>query len=523
MRGSFVSIGFAFVLSVYLSSLGCTSSLNYTATAPSSSALSEIAHAANVDEVSLKTHVNALVSRGGLVALSSVESPEDFPVLACVADTMHDGTLNLSDLVLVAGQIDKSCAQIAQEVAEDSETDNDINCVNLDRDEHHQVNLDDVAVFALLLQEHPEFSTDLCHNPEAGDGDQLAPYTEAIAWVNTNPLDAETFGSSDYEYYLSLIGGGEESEVRIDSVSSLSLEHGQSYTIQGEGFGVKYPVEPWLYDDFENGSIGQIISGEHWCVGSSYGGITPEYSNDVTRGQNQVVSKQGPFGNTTLEACGYPYGSLGGEFYATGWFRGEDEGGSRSFKFIQANDGNWGNPRFNSGGDCSGWYRSSAVGCTGNYAIPPQGLGGSVFTDQWDRWEWHADMGSLARWRTWSNQELKLDMYGNVFDNSSCSNIESVYFSSYYGIGGDCPEDAHGWWYWDEVYVDNTQARVEVCDRAMKSQATHCEIQIPHTTWNGSSIHFRVNKGSFSEGATVYLFVIESAGTASNGFPVSLR
>lgn len=72
--------------------------------------------------------------------------------------------------------------------------------------------------------------------------------------------------------------------------------------------------------------------------------------------------------------------------------------------------------------------------------------------------------------------------------------------------------------YMDDVYVDTTQARVELCDSSTWSARTHCEIQ-PTTAWtaDGSQIKANYNPGSFSNGQTAYVYVVDSNGAVSNG------
>ncbi len=292
-------IRFLFILMILFS--GCTSQVSTSASdSLSESLMNEIALAAGVDVKILRQEVGLLMGRGGLFSLSQIDSEEDFSILACVADNLHDGTLNLSDVVLMASQLEKTCAQIAQESQANPDLDNDIPCMNLDRNSE-EVNIEDVAVFTLLLNEHPNFSTDLCHNPEAGDADQLSPYTEAIAWVNSNPLNPQTFGLPDYEYYLNLLGSdtsscgngvlddgevcdgadlngatcsslGYESgslsctedcqldvwectnplsDVEITSVNG-TLSDGNSVTLRGSGFGTKATAKPLVFDEVTN-------------------------------------------------------------------------------------------------------------------------------------------------------------------------------------------------------------------------------------------------------------------------------
>ena len=69
--------------------------------------------------------------------------------------------------------------------------------------------------------------------------------------------------------------------------------------------------------------------------------------------------------------------------------------------------------------------------------------------------------------------------------------------------------------YIDDVYVDNTQARVFVAENSDSSG--NREIQIP-TAWSDTEITVTYNQGSFANQETCYLFVIDSDGTASAGY-----
>jgi hypothetical protein len=73
----------------------------------------------------------------------------------------------------------------------------------------------------------------------------------------------------------------------------------------------------------------------------------------------------------------------------------------------------------------------------------------------------------------------------------------------------------------DDVYVDNTWARVMIGDNPVFSSARNREIQIP-SAWSTNSITITANTASFPVGTPAYLFVIDSTGAASAGFPVSV-
>lgn len=77
--------------------------------------------------------------------------------------------------------------------------------------------------------------------------------------------------------------------------------------------------------------------------------------------------------------------------------------------------------------------------------------------------------------------------------------------------------------YFDDIYIDNSLARAELCDTATWPSRTHCEIQ-PPTSWSDTSITTTYNPGSFATGSTAYFYVIDSTGAvspASDGFTVT--
>ena len=80
-----------------------------------------------------------------------------------------------------------------------------------------------------------------------------------------------------------------------------------------------------------------------------------------------------------------------------------------------------------------------------------------------------------------------------------------------------------GWYqYFDDAFVDNSWARVEICNESIwdESRRRHCEIQIP-TAWSDDSITVTVNQGSFNDTGAAYLFVVDENGSASEGYPIT--
>ncbi|GAH76879.1 unnamed protein product, partial [marine sediment metagenome] len=75
--------------------------------------------------------------------------------------------------------------------------------------------------------------------------------------------------------------------------------------------------------------------------------------------------------------------------------------------------------------------------------------------------------------------------------------------------------------YWDEIYIDTTQSRVEIGNAATWSGCSHREVQIP-SSWSSSSVSIDVNTGSFSNG-TAYLYVVDSSGAVnSSGYQITI-
>ncbi|NTW27238.1 MAG: hypothetical protein HGA36_02870 [Candidatus Moranbacteria bacterium] len=81
--------------------------------------------------------------------------------------------------------------------------------------------------------------------------------------------------------------------------------------------------------------------------------------------------------------------------------------------------------------------------------------------------------------------------------------------------------------YNDSLYLDSTQARVEICDTDAWTARTHCEIQ-PTTAWPTvgdptAEIVITANQGTFANSSDAYLYVVDENGLVNAaGFPVIL-
>ncbi len=75
-------------------------------------------------------------------------------------------------------------------------------------------------------------------------------------------------------------------------------------------------------------------------------------------------------------------------------------------------------------------------------------------------------------------------------------------------------------YYVDDVYVDTTFSRVEVCDTPTWIGRRHCEIQ-PVTVWTTTSVTFTGEVGTFPIGSDLYLYIIDGNGDPNpTGYPL---
>jgi len=78
--------------------------------------------------------------------------------------------------------------------------------------------------------------------------------------------------------------------------------------------------------------------------------------------------------------------------------------------------------------------------------------------------------------------------------------------------------------YIDQVYIDNTQAHIFISSNSNVSWSDydltrHDEIQVA-SIWLDTSIIITVNQGSFQDGDTAYIYVVNENGNISNGYQI---
>jgi hypothetical protein len=76
------------------------------------------------------------------------------------------------------------------------------------------------------------------------------------------------------------------------------------------------------------------------------------------------------------------------------------------------------------------------------------------------------------------------------------------------------PDGTNVWM--DDLYIDDTWARVIIGNASTLAASTTREVQIP-SAWSGSSITVTINRGSFGASASAWLFVVDSSNAVSPG------
>jgi len=302
-------------------------------------------------------------------------------------------------------------------------------------------------------------------------------------------------------------------------------------TIAGEGFGAKSTAAPLRYDNFENGTVGQLIPNNP--TGGGWGATCPRYSQTQVRNAGSKSAMQEyinywgcAFALDNTEAPGsLPSGIT--EMYVTGWFWMETGGSpSRNAKIINM-------------GTVQGWQTRIDVypenGSGHLYAM----LSGNCFDTSSYAQNWNADVAAVMKAdKQWHRIETYLKIGPNgyrdvwvdgkkiaeingAFTGSSCE-IGYLLIGHYFSLDTYTPAP-WGRRYWDELYVDRTRARVEIGDASTFGACSHREIQIP-TAWSNNSIAVKVNQGSFAVGNTAYLYVVDENGAVnSTGYPITIQ
>ena len=306
------------------------------------------------------------------------------------------------------------------------------------------------------------------------------------------------------------------------------VEHNGSVTLSGSGFGIKSPVAPLFWDNVSDnytgivdGGVVPVGVGEMWAevIQSAYTDV--HFSTTNTRGKTTAyysnrwsthVNKLGALGGNN-----YPEST---KLYVSWWMWLDKTAcqGSANKWTRMTQDATW--PT-----DVQAfiWEPNSIIVYGGDpidtwITYSPQTCG---VINEWQRMEQLIDNSLTPK------PGVYITLNNVPFNSGNPYHADFALLEDITGIralgadfnGVDAVDQANV--DWGEIYVDNTLARVEICDNATKANATHCEPQIPQNTWNDGEIEILVNQGSFADGSTAYLTVSDSDGVWSTGTEIT--
>jgi len=300
---------------------------------------------------------------------------------------------------------------------------------------------------------------------------------------------------------------------------------GSDLTIFGTGFGQKITSGPFLWDTFESGAVGAQIRYNEAVIGEWEGGHqshVPVYSSTETRAGSRSAYLD--FVNEyTANLC---QNRTFSKLYMSFWYWQEDVGN------ISRNQKTW---RFY--GDSDALQIFSQYFCdpagAARFAIYDAGtscsLNWSTSGEAIPTGEWvHHQVEYLASGPGESNGVLRLWENGSLVLNYSswtrCSDrtlsqIRLGHYRAFDGVEG-CPSNPGAHVYIDDVYMDESWARVMVGNAPTWGVCTLREIQIP-TSWSNNEITITFNAGSYQSGDSAYLYVISETGVAHDlGFEI---
>ena len=332
------------------------------------------------------------------------------------------------------------------------------------------------------------------------------------------------------------------------SGTSGSFSSGQSVTVSGSGFGTKSTAAPIKFDNFENGTSGINLyqTDPLWVryLGGSDTGVI--YNNTFAHsGSLSVYNPVQPDNNGDFSTNYYMFPATDEVWYSYWWRTSNLAGLTDQNNTKLGRIGNYAldeNP-YNGAGTTSlttyMWaddqppnyvgspYLAYWVDGSGENLVPGDGL--YIEFNQWNRIDCHKKLsypGGTANGTVecWS---MSADNSSSPFYLGSKTLVNRPAGQTWQQdcvlLGAmDGAENQHDYQiYIDDVYIDNTIARVEVCDSASWSTRTHCEVQ-PATSWNAAAVISTVNQGTFAGGSSQYLYVVDSNGDANaNGYQIT--
>lgn len=332
-----------------------------------------------------------------------------------------------------------------------------------------------------------------------------------------------------------LLAGDDALSQAISGVSG-SLTQGSSVILSGSSFGTKATAAPIKWADFESGTQGTIISTsdgwqsvDGWNAETNSHSSAPMYDSAASHAGTKGMTCRyvnGVYNSSVLKSGNFSTG-----FYLDAWYRYAPAApASRNHKIFMLY-----------GTGVSEFPQAALTGfCNLNQGIEiPFYAGPNAGDAEWTGLTFAELTGTMKHLQVWIKPSTPGVSDGRVWmavdgvveadatDKLTVSpnvgywdEVRIGYYMAHDAIL-DCAASGDAYTYWDNVYIDNTQARVELGNATTYAACTHREIQVP-TAWSASQISFNFNAGTFGGGESAYLYVVTADGAVSSGYPVTL-
>ena len=380
---------------------------------------------------------------------------------------------------------------------------------------------------------------------------------------------------------LTCLGGGSAGEVYILQIFDApedKMISGRTYNVSGSGFGAKSPVEPILFDTVDNQiSYNGLTHGDIIPTRDEAGSSYPWWSNGYSSAPWDIVNDNVKYWDADNRIENRPhYHAEGAGFLASGDFDDKVSDDLYINWWTKVNYDLYNLPDFCEVGPginvrtlntkllkiWPGWvgeisskgritlegddltrgnsFQEVNPPCVDDVGYSPENSHLSLWGDinEWQNVEayvnnagYDSGQGAIT---TWSNGEVQHDEL--IFCSKDPQTlIRAIGVHTYNQFPGGFPDDRRNDWHcfeevygaplqidFGDIYIDNTLAKIMICDFVNWSERStgHCEMQYPKDSWSDSLVSFETNKGAFDFNQTVHVYVMNSYGIVSEGYPV---
>jgi hypothetical protein len=291
--------------------------------------------------------------------------------------------------------------------------------------------------------------------------------------------------------------------------------NGSTVTISGSGFGTG-DATPLLWDDFDDTAAS---TGARMASSPRVGGWSP--AGDATYSSSQKNSGSRSLRATFTSSAQWNNFTVtmpnGAKFFQSFWFyyAGSGTNGQVKLALVHGNSGKGEfAPTINNNSSTTTWWmtnvatESQAGTQSGSWPTNP-GPGA-----------WHHFEMALGQSSGNGAADGSVTIWVNGVQQYSKKNIVTRDSASYYWnemgfLHGVTNMGTTTDTYLDDVYANNSWARVVLCDAATYSACKKSEIQ-PAQSWADGSISVKLAQSAFSNPANAYLYVIDANGTANS-------